>query len=298
MLFRSGFMFIVGVAMPYAVAKRVAAGMSWGRIGAHMLYRSVVLLLLGVMLHCGYRGEVVWELWNVLAQLSVTTLVAFLLMRCPLAVQFSASLLLIGLTELLYRAWSVPGFDQPFVKGENFGSWMDMLLMGKLNAGGWVAINCLPTSAHTIWGVMAGQWLMRDASWCKKLAWLAAAGIAGISAGMGLDLVTPIIKRICTSSFVIVSGGWVVLLLALSYFVVDVLRVRTVFFFALVVGMNPIFIYLFSETIGSRWLYPYVGIFTSGLLPSGAELVQAFVTFALMWLLCYWLYRRQIFIKI
>ncbi len=60
-------------------------------------------------------------------------------------------------SEIVYRTFPVTGFDQPFVQGQNFGAWMDTVLMGKINPSGWVAINALPTAAHTIWGVLAGE---------------------------------------------------------------------------------------------------------------------------------------------
>jgi predicted acyltransferase len=71
--------------------------------------------------------------------------------------------------------------------------------------------------------------------------------------------------------------------------------------FAVIVGMNPIFIYMFSNTVGS-WFNDFVGIFTGGILGwTGTELtavVTAFVVLGLEWYLCYWLYKRRIFIKI
>jgi hypothetical protein len=54
----------------------------------------------------------------------------------------------------------VPGFDQPFTDQYNFGNFVDLLLMNKINGGGWVAINCIPTAAHTIWGAIAGKLLL------------------------------------------------------------------------------------------------------------------------------------------
>ena len=152
------FMFIVGVAMPFSLRSRMSKGASWNQAFRHILKRCALLLLFGVGLHCVYKQKLVWELWNVLTQLSFTILVAFLLMRLPLKTQLFVSLFLLALTEILYRVYD-PG--APFVKDLNFGSWMDMILMGKLNAGGgWVTINCLPTAAHTIWGAICGSVLL------------------------------------------------------------------------------------------------------------------------------------------
>src|SRR5690606_886698 len=124
--------------------------------------------------------------------------------------------LLLILTELLYRLILVPGYDQPFVKGQNFGAYFDMLIMGKHNSGGWAAINFIPTAAHTIWGVLAGKLLISNKSALQKVTYLIYGGIACLAFGYALDwtAVTPIIKRISTSSFVLVSGGYVLLIIA------------------------------------------------------------------------------------
>lgn len=302
-LVQPAFMFIVGVALPFAVARRKQLGMSDTQITGHVLYRALVLLLLGVGLQCVYAGRLVWELWNVLAQLSITYPLAFLLMRYRGRTQVAASLGLLLLTELLYRQWPVPGFDQAFVKAQNFGAWMDMLLLGKINAGGgWVAINCVPTAAHTIWGVLAGQLLMGTLPAAKKVQRLVAIGAILVVVGYGLDPVTPIIKRIATSSFVIVSGGWCLLALALFYWLIEVRGLQRWAFPGVVLGTNSIFIYLFGQTVGPQWLNPTVGIFTEGFLWwMGADLLAVFgamVALGLEWYLCYWLYRRQVFIRI
>lgn len=300
------FMFIVGVAMVFSLEKRWARGATWADTFRHIAYRCFVLFWLGVILHCGYSGALVWELWNVLTQLSVTIMVAFLLFRLPWKVQLAVSFALLGLTEVLYRAWPVAGFDHPFVQGENFGAWLDLVLMDQINGGGWVAVNALPTSAHTIWGVLAGKLLTSDRSMTEKLKPLVAAGLIGLALGYGLDWsgVTPIIKRICTSSFVIVSGGWCLLTLALFVWLIDGRGVRRGVLFFVIVGMSPIFIYLFSEIVLKLWFNDYVAIFTGGVLgwigapPPAVEVATAFTALAVAWGLCYWLYRRRIIVKI
>jgi predicted acyltransferase len=209
---------------------------------------------------------------------------------------------LLAISEILYRAWTVPGFDQPFVPDHNFGSYMDMILMGKLSRGHWVAFNAVPTTAHTMWGVLAAQLLRSERSTGQKIRILAIAGLIGVIAGYALDPVTPIVKRICTSSFVIVSGGWCLLALALSYWVIDVKKVQRWSRVFTYVGMNSLFIYLFTNTGGSEWLAKVVRPFTMGFFAwSGvlsAQIITSLVLWWLLWYLCYWLYQRKIFIKI
>src|SRR5690625_1416048 len=169
------FMFIVGVAMVYSLNKRIQLSTSWADINRHMIRRCLILFFLGVLLHCIYRGEIVWELWNVLTQLGVTIMIAYLIFNFRLRTQFAISVGLLLAMEILYRSFGVEGFDQPFVKGANFGTCMDLMLMGKISPGGWVAINAIPTAAHTIWGVIAGKILISGRLPVDKIRILALA---------------------------------------------------------------------------------------------------------------------------
>ena len=301
------FMFIVGVAMWFSVSKRKSRGDARRKITLHILRRCLLLLTFGVALHIGYRGELVWELWNVLAQLSMTILIAYAIMHMPGRTQLLISIGLLVLTTLFYRFTAIPGYDQPFVKDHNFGSFMDMVLMGKINnGGGWVAINFIPTAAHTIWGVLAGKLLASSNTGRNKIKLLLIYGGTALWLGYIMDWtgIDPIIKRICTPSFILASGGWALLTLALFYWLVDIKGSRSWTWFFAVVGMNPIFIYLFMETAGHQWLVGFTGSFVAdGLLKLGAGeglayFFNSLVVLSLAWGLCYWLYKKKIFIKI
>ncbi len=295
------FMFIVGVAMPFSFALRSNRGASWSQNFQHALRRSALLLLFGWGLYCIGPGRITFELWNVLAQLSFTYLVAFLMMRKRASAQITFTFCLLLLTELLYRFWPVPGFNQPFTPDKNFGAWMDLALMGKLSGGHWVAINALPTTAHTMWGVLAGQLLKSNQPSLQKIKQLTLAGAIGLVLGYSLDPWTPIIKRICTSSFVIVSGGWCLLALAFSYWFIDVRGFKKWTHFFNIVGMNSLFIYMFTNTGGSEWFHRIARPFTMGLFAwagdTNAKIATSIVVWGLLWSLCYWLYRRKIFVK-
>jgi len=301
------FMFIVGVAMVFSIASRRKRGDSSQVVTIHFLKRSLILFALGVILHCGYNQKLVWELWNVLTQLAFTILIAYLIFNLPIKTQLIISFGILLGYDLLFRFWPMAGYNQAFVIDKNFGTWMDMVLMGKINpGGGWLTINFLSTSAHTIWGVLAGKILMSDKSSMEKIKILAIAGLAGLVIGYGLDWsgVTPIIKRICTSSFVLVSGGWCLLTLVFLYWLVDVKGYSKWTFIFVVVGMNPIFIYMFGQTLGEQWFNGFVGIFTHGILGSlGASeismrVINSLVVLTLQWYLCYWLYKKKVFVKI
>ena len=296
------FMFIVGVAMPFSLNKRLAISEDRGKVTRHILKRCLLLFLFGTGLHCIYSGKLVFELWNVLTQLSFTVLVTYLLIDKGWKIQLGTSLGLLALTEILYRLYNP---EAPFVHGTNFGNYMDQLLMGKINNGGWVAINCIPTAAHTIWGAICGNLLLSAKPSNEKIKIFVIAGILGLVLGYGLDWagITPIIKRISTTAFAFAAGGWALLALAFSYWLVDVKNNRKGIFPFLIVGMNSIFIYLFAEIL-ARWLNKTLGIFTDGFLAwtglgeHGLALVTALATLTVLWGLCYFLYRKGIFFRI
>jgi predicted acyltransferase len=306
-LVQPAFMFMAGAAMYISYSRKLAKGQSWRANLPHIFLRSLKLFICGVALHCFYASKPVWELWNVLTQLSFTTIVAYLIINRSYTWQFTFTIGLLILTEVLYRAILMPGFNQPFVEGHNFGSYIDTLLMGKINSDGWVTINCIPTAAHTIWGVLAGKLLISNNSIGYKIKALVIAGIVALVIGFGLDSagITPIIKRISTSSFAFASVGWVLLMLAAVYWLVDVKRNTKYAWIFTVVGMNAIFIYLFFETAGAEWLNGRVAIFTGDMLHlflnvpvSIAAVVSALATLITEWGLCYWLYKRNIFFKL
>jgi len=296
------FMFIVGVAMPFSIGKRWQRGDSWNKTFHHVLTRSALLLFFGWALYCIGPGHLTFELWNVLAQLSFTYLVAFLMMRKPAPVQIGFTLALLIATELLYRLWPVPGFNQPFVPDHGFGAWVDLAIMRKLSDGHWVAFNAIPTTAHTMWGVLAGQVLMSSRTAWQKIRLLVIPGAIGLVVGYSLDPVTPIIKRICTSSFVIVSGGWGLVALAFCYWLIDVKGIKRWSVFFNIVGMNPLFIYLFAETSGTDWFHRIAKPFTMGLFGWAGqltgEIATSIVVWGMLWLLCFWLYKKRIFIRL
>ena len=296
------FMFIVGVALPFSTANREAAGQSRRKIAAHVVLRSGLFLLLGWALYCLEPGRITFRFQNVLAQLSVTYLLAFGLMKRSARTQFLAAFGLILFSELLYRLFPVAGFNQPFVPDRNFGAWVDLKLSGELSAGHWVAWNAVPTAAHTIWGVLAGQWLRGARPPGKKAARLALWGAAGVAAGFALDPVSPVIKRIATGSFVVAGGGFCLLALALAYWLVDIRGLRKGTWVFTVVGMNALFIYLFTESGGTAWFARLVKPFAAGFFSwtgeAGVRLIAGAGVWALLWGMCAWLYRRKIFLKI
>jgi len=296
------FMFIVGVAMPFSFAKRTERGDSYNLLLRHAIKRSFLLLFLGWAISCIGPGKITFHFQNVLAQLSVTYIIAFLLIRKNISVQLIVSFGIIILAEIIYRTFPVEGFNHPFVPNENFGTWLDMQYGGENLSGHWVSFNALSTTAHTIWGALAGTILMSDKPAAKKLKILIIAGLIGVIVGYAMQPITPIIKRIATSSFVIVSGGWSLLVLAFSYWLIDIKKSRKWVIFFAVVGMNPLFIYLFAHVGGTSFIrniiYPFTQALFSWTGELSANIIQNSIVWFLLWYICWWMYKQKVFIKI
>ena len=296
------FMFIVGLSLPFAVKSRTKKGDTSRQIFNHVLKRSLILIVMGWALYCIGPGEIRFLFQNVLAQIGVTYLIAYLIMHRSFKFQVIFSLALLVLTEGLYRFFPIEGFNHPFVIDENFGAWLDQLYNGQ-SPGGWVSFNAIPTAAHTIWGVLVGQLLMKDQPAINKFKQMLIAGVVLIIVGYLMDPITPIIKRISTSSFVLVSGGWSIVTLALLFWIADIKKISKGWpiFFG-VVSMNSLFIYLFSHVGGARLFERVLHPFTYAIFDWGNEFTAPIATsllvWAALWGLCYWMYKQRLFIKI
>jgi predicted acyltransferase len=299
------FMFIVGVAIPFAVANRIKKGENNRTITMHAFRRSALLLFFGWALYFVDAGHLVFRFQNVLAQLSVTYIMAFLIRNKSFKFQLIFTLAILLLIDLAYRFFPVEGFNHPWVNFENLGAWFNNKIEGVKKASEWATLNFVSTTAHTVWGVLCGKLLMSEKTSGQKIRALVIAGISGLVIGYALDLlnITPIIKKIATSSFVFASGGWAILVLAFCYWLIDVKKLfKKGSLFFIIVGMNSIFIYLFFSVGGAGLLTRIVSPFSKLLFSWAGEMTTEIITslgvWAALWYLCFWLYKNKLFIKI
>ncbi|MEJ0080265.1 MAG: hypothetical protein WDM78_04740 [Puia sp.] len=138
------------------------------------------------------------------------------------------------------------------------------------------------------------------------MKWLLISGLVLLMIGFGLDHahITPIIKRIATSSFVLASGGYCVLFLAVCYWWVDLRNHKARLLFFNLFALNSIFIYLFFEIVGDRWFTGYILAISNGLfgiihMPAIlSSILGSLVVFILEVGILYFLYRKKIFFKV
>lgn len=294
------FMFIVGAVMPVSFARRWAAGESWGQSLRHVLRRCALLIGFGLLARSIQANRPVIDLINVLAQVSFTYLVTFLVLRKSLSFQAGTAFGLLALHWAIFQFAGAPGVEGPWVRNANIGWYLDNWILGKNWGGSYVTINCLSSAANTIAGAMAGAMLVSAMPAARKTRILALSGAACLAAGLALSPFIPIIKKIWTASFAIYSLGFTLLALLFFYWICDLMKQRAWAKVFVVVGSNSIFIYLFHEIL-NRWLTQTGLVFTGwavAMWEPGGRMLNAWLVIAFKIWLCFWLYKRKIFFKL
>jgi predicted acyltransferase len=327
------FMFMVGVAVPYSYARREALGHTRARILAHAVQRATILVFLSLFCVSFFDNTLTltFLFTNVLAQIGLGYVFVVLLCNHGIRPQSAAVVAILAsywglfwlypatLPEAFDRAACGVGPDWPLLSGlaahwnihTNFAAWFDRWFLNLFPRAtpflfepeGYQTLNFVPSVATMILGLMAGELLRSPRPPGRKLAILACAGTGLIAVGLGAGLtVCPIIKKIWTPSWTLVSGGAAVWLLAAFYGVIDAAGWRRWTFPLVVVGTNSIAAYLLVDALwmphwgpADRALY-FLGRweeFNPVLLP-----LVPLAGLAALWLICRWMYRRKIFLRI
>ncbi len=302
------FLFIVGTVLPFSISRRVERGQSRRALYLHIFKRAGVLILLGLILNGLLRfnwPEMHWP--GVLQRIGLCYFLAALLV---MTTKWRAQLIVAGAILLLYWAAltliPVPGYGPGVITPEGcLSSYIDQnLLPGKIheehygygdNEG---IISTLPAICTTLFGALAGHWLRSKHSGNRKAAALAIGGIICVIAGYIWGLSFPIIKNIWTSSYVLVSTGYSLLLLALFYWVIDVKGYKKWAFFFIVIGMNAITIYCIQLVVGFEEVAGFLVDGIARWAGLAEPLVLACGALGVKWLLLLFLYRHRIFLKV
>jgi len=298
-LIQPAFTFMVGMAMPFAFARRLSQGATLAGLFKHVAWRALLLLALSNILsnfNSG-RSHPQLQLINVLCQIAFGYVICFLITRLRFLYQgVSAVAMLAGYWALFVL---FPGPDGAFSKAANIGAVIDLKVLGYNYPGYYTTINFIGNAVTILFGCWAGMLLQTTKSHGYKLGVLAAAAVAGFAIGLGLAPFNPMVKRLWTASFTFYSAGWVILMLMAFYWVVEVKQIKRWIFPLLVLGMNSIFIYSFSQVLRG-WLDRGLAVFTGNFKFLGASgaIPQNLLVLGAMWYLCYWLYKRKIFFRI
>ena len=312
------FLFIVGVAIPLALGRRLAQGEARSGIAMKVLRRSVIIFGLGLVLHAVPEFDLATlRIPGVLQRIAVCYLVASLLFlwtrwRVQAGV---AAMILIGYWSALMLV-PVPGFGVGHLDPEgNLTAYVDRALFG---GHIWRAarvydpeglLSSLPAIASTLFGVLTGHWLVGGRPARVIVRGLLVAGIGGMALGLLWGGWLPINKALWTSSYAVLTTGAALLALAVCYWLIELrgwrgwtrpfvifgVNALALFFLSTLMARLLIVIKIQSST-GSRSLHGLLfdGLFAPWATPVNASLAYAIAYVVLWWALMWLLERRQI----
>jgi heparan-alpha-glucosaminide N-acetyltransferase len=331
-LIQPSFSFLVGVALPFSIASRLARGQTRMGMSVHAFWRALILILLGIFLRSSSWAQTNFTFEDTLTQIGLGYGFLFLMGFWSKRDQW------IGLGAILAGYWLAfvfyplpgPNFDHSLVgvdpnwsywmngfaahwnKNSNlawaFDTWFLNLFPREkpflFNGGGYATLSFIPTLGTMILGLIAGNLLRSERSAIDKVKWFAIAGVIGLLAGSALEWlgICPSVKRIWTPSWTIYSGGWCFLFLGAFYGLIDVWGRKAWAFPLVVIGANSIAAYCmahwFDHAILSAWkTHLGQGIFR--IWGAAYEPVLGGIAVLLVyWLILFWMYRRKLFLKI
>jgi heparan-alpha-glucosaminide N-acetyltransferase len=299
-LIQPAFTFMVGVAMPFAFARRISQGATTGKLFRHVAWRALLLIVLSnIYSNWGAsKTHLTFQLINVLSQIAFGYLLCFLIMRLRFPYQVAAAAVMLGGAWALFAIF--PGPQGAFSQTGNIGGVIDLKLLGYNYSGYYTTVNFIGNAVTILFGCWAGMLLRTDKSHAYKLKTLLACAAAGFALGLALQPFNPMVKRLWTASFTFFSAGWVILMLAVFYWIIEVKQVKKWAFPFIVLGMNSIFIYTLGQIGLKGWLDRGLRNFTGNFKFLGdlGIIPQHVLVLAIMWYACYWLYQRKIFFKI
>ncbi len=331
-LIQPSFSFLVGTALAFSVANRRARGQSMRAMAGHAWGRALVLVLLGIFLRSTGSKITNFTFEDTLTQIGLGYGFLFLLSLRPAREQWAAfTVLLVGYWAL-FAFWPLPGADFDWArtgvakdwpehltgfaahwnKNTNpawaFDTWFLNLFPREhpflANRGGYATLSFIPTLATMLLGLRAGDVLRSARPAREKLRWLCVAGFIGLAVGWlcGALGICPVVKRIWTPSWVLVSGGWCLLLLAAFYALVDVRGWRAWAFPLVVLGVNCIAAYVMDHFCPSFFRAALPRHFGARVFQIFGAQYEPFVlgccVVLVLWLILLWMWRRRIFLRV
>ncbi len=302
------FMFISGVAIPFAVKSKLEKNVPKRRLFGKVFKRMVILILLGIfyngVFQSGFQDA---RLASVLGQIGIAyffaaTIVIYFDSFKSRLIWLSGILIGIGIIQLLIP---VPGFGAGVLTPEGcINGYIDrMLLPGRTYRESFDPEGLLcsfSATAVTLMGTIAGNILRKKGTtdW-QKMGYMTVAGTVSIVLALLLSTFYPIIKSCWTAPFNLLTGGIGFLLLTLFYLIIDHWGFKKWAFYFRVIGMNSIFVYLFTRIIDVQkisefflgWLAKPLGEAAGGFLILVGGL-------AVLWLLLYYMYKKKVFLRV
>lgn len=325
------FLFIVGVAMTFSLSKYTEDNKPTSAVFWRILRRAAILFALGLLLN-GFWNQGIWtfdlssiRIMGVLQRISITYLLASLIvLNLPRKGQWIlAAVILIGYwLTMMYVA--VPDFGAGVLTREgNFGAYIDRLIIPKAHLYKGDGFNfmgdpeglfsTIPAIVSVLAGYFSGQWIRSQPVQSRTSIGLALFGVGCLIIGWAWGWTFPINKKLWTSSYVIFTSGWALLLLAACYELIEVRAQRRWSKPFEIMGLNAIALFvpsvllikiLVKTTIGTgkdapstyNWIYQNFFASWAGVL--NGSLFFAIVTVLLWWAVGVLMYRQRWFLKV
>ena len=302
------FLFLVGVVLPFSLKGYQGQEQPKRLVFLRIARRVILLFGLGLVYNNVLQFQFESQRYTgVLQRIAICygiAAVIFLLTRVYTHVIIFVAILL-GYWAILMYVPSPDSHAGDLTKATNLAGYIDRhYLPGTIyesfygfgdNEG---LLSTIPAVATALLGVLAGEWLISNRGRWIKAAGLGLGGVACLGLGMGWSTYFPVIKILWTSTYVLIAGGFSLLLLALFYTIIDVIGLRRWAFFFVVIGVNSITIYVASKIVR----FPEISQFLFGgaarLSGSFGPVLLAIGTLILEWLLLFHLYRNRIFLRV
>ena len=302
------FIFLAGVSTPFSIGKALNDGKNKKEILLKVLKRGLILFLLGIVYNNGLEIKPIDDIrfMSVLGRIGIAYVFAnilFLYVKETLLIYWFAGLIIVY--WLILKFTSAPGFSMGDLSMEgNFASYFDRnVLPGKLSRGIHDTVglfNNIPAIGNALAGIITGIYLQKvEPTQSKKALYMALSGLIALVIAQVWNLDFPINKNLWSSSFVMQTVGLSLLLFALFYYVIDVLKYNQWTLFFQVIGMNSILIYISNKFIDwdytvnafFRWLEQLVG-------EPYSVLVIAVAIVIIKWVFLKFLYNKKVFLRV
>jgi predicted acyltransferase len=320
------FLFIVGVAIAFSLSKYTKENKPTPKVYWRIVRRSLILFALGLFLNGFWNYD--WgtiRVMGVLQRISLAYLVAALIvLKVPRKGQWAIAILFLIGYWLAMSFIPVPGYGLGNLSREgNLGAYIDRLIIGtahlykgdNFNSQGDPEglFSTIPAVVSVLFGYFTGDWLRQQPIKSRTSLNLVLLSLSCMVMGQLWGFWFPINKKLWTSSYVVFTTGWALLLLAACYELIEVRKQRRWGKPFEIIGLNAIFLFVASVLlikilvkthIGTgenapttyTWIYEHLFVPWAGAM--NGSFLFALLTLAFWWVVGYGMYRRCWFVKV
>ena len=299
------FLFVVGAVIPFSIDKRLKQNPSISSLYRHLLKRFVVLFILGAICQGHLLSLDITKLHffsNTLQAIAVGYLfssIAYIHLSKKGRYILFAGLLVVYAILLSFP--NVPGLGQSeLLPDRSFALYVDHLILGRFDDGtqySWI-LTGLGFTATVLSGLFAGELIRSSLAREKVALYLLLIGVISLALGLIWGIWHPIVKKLWTSSFVLFLAGICYILLAAFYWIIDVKGYRKWAYPLKVIGMNAISVYVASHVISFPKIADFILFGLEQYVGSYYDVITSIGGFGIMYLILWYMYKNNTFIKV